>query len=192
MHVADPLDDNPEAPEATETVTTEPSPDDQRALEEQAREESRRTGQNMFTVRERLQTLANPPQLREAAALAGLREAAEQARTAVAQAEARLLVLIDQRKGLIENEADLRARIAHAEQDLAGCRSAIAANSEIMLANCGLPEVSQAQNKFTLALGVMLAERIASVIEKWLPDARERLAKLRAERQQFEAAHAIS
>jgi chromosome segregation ATPase len=190
---ADPLDDNPEAPEApTETVTTEPSPDDQRALEEQAREQSRRTGENVVTIRERLQTLAHPPQLREAAALAGLREAAEQARAAVEQAEARLLALVDQRKDLAENEADLHARIRFAKQELAGCRAAIEANGQILFANCGLVDATQAENKFTLTLGVVLAERIAGVIEQWLPDARERLAKLRGERQQFEAAHAIS
>jgi hypothetical protein len=191
--VANPLDDVIEAPDApTETVTSEPSPDDQRALEEQAREESRRSGENMFTVRERLKILANPPQLREAAALAGLREAAEQARAAVEQAEVRLLALIDRRKDLAESEEDLRGRIQLAQQDLMGCRAASAANSEIMLANCGLPDATQAENKFALALGVVLAERLAGVIEKWLPDARERLAKLQTERRQFEAAHAIS
>jgi hypothetical protein len=190
--VANPLDDVIEAPDApTETVTSEPSPDDQRALEEQAREESRRSGENMFTVRERLQTLANPPRLREAADLVGLREAAEQARVAVEQAEAKLLSLIDQRKDLAESEEDLHARIRFAEQELAGCRSAIEANDQILFANCGLPDATQAENKFTLTLGVVLAERIAGVIEKWLPTARERLVKLRAERQQFEAAHVI-
>jgi hypothetical protein len=191
LFVADPpLADTTEA-DPTETITSEPSPDDQRALEEQAREESRRTGQNVFTVRERLQTLASPPRLREATDLAGLREAAEQARVAVEQAESKLLVLIDQQKGLVEGEEDLRARIQLAQQDLAGCRSAISANEEILLAGCGVLNTSQSENKFALALGVVLAERIAGVIEKWLPDARERLVKLRAERQRFEAEHAI-